>query len=170
MTLSASNAVWRNCEDADTILGSRDFVVIMRRWRQRGPLRVAGAWTPVGVVNTRRLADTMAELLREAASDTETRVVGAHELLHKVRAEDRERILDQLHDRTSAAIQRDAALRTEAEERLRVNERRSGRDRRSGRERRSNLGSGPSNTERRAGADRRSGRDRRQPELGVIGV
>jgi hypothetical protein len=146
-----------------TILGSRDFVVIVRRWRKRGPVRRPGVWAPASVVDDERLAEAMAELLREDTADIEVRVVSAYELRHKIHADDREHVLNELRDRTTSAIQRDLALRTAAGARLakRERERRSGHDRRSGHERRCRADLRPPRGERRAGVDRRSGRDRR---------
>jgi hypothetical protein len=151
------------CDYCGTILGSRDFVVIVRRWRQRGPVRRPGVWTPAGVVDDRELAEAMAELVQEGgAVGTEARVVSVHELLHKLRAEDRERILDRLNGRTTAEIERDLTLRRASEARLAsVHDRRSGRDRRLGGDRRSGRGSSLHGRERRSGRNRRSGRDRR---------
>jgi len=146
-----------------TILGSRDLVVIVRRWRQRGPVRRADMWTPVGVVDSPELAEEMAALVREEADGTEACVVSAHELLHKLRGEDRERILDRLNSRTTAEIKRDLELQSAAAARLASRpERRSGRDRRLGRDRRARLDLKPAESERRSRRDRRSGQDRRR--------
>jgi hypothetical protein len=122
---------------------------------------------PAGVVESHELAEAMAELLR-AEAGTEARAVSADELLHKVRQEDRERILDRLNGRTTADIKRDLALRRAATLALAgTRDRRSGLDRRSGDDRRSGRdqlagrdGSLPAD-DRRSGRDRRSRRDRR---------
>lgn len=114
------------------------------------------------MVDSRELADAMVALLAEEA-DTEARAVSAHDLLHRVREEDRERILDLLNGRTTADIERDLALRAAAAMRLvSGRNRRSGRDRRSGFDRRSHRDWSPPGGERRSGGDRRSGRDRRR--------
>jgi hypothetical protein len=118
-------------------------------------------WTPAGVVDDAELAEAMADLLREEGASTEARVVSTHELLHKLRSQDRERILGELNSRTTSEIERGLALRHAAATRLASYERRSGTDRRSGRDRRSGLDWSPPGDERRSGEDRRSGRDRR---------
>jgi hypothetical protein len=87
--------------------------------------------------------------------------------LHKVRDEDRERILDRLNSRTTAEITRDLELqRAGALVVAGIRDRRSGHDRRSGRDRRSRRDGVPARDaaprERRSGGDRRSGRDRRR--------
>jgi hypothetical protein len=104
----------------------------------------------------------MALLLREQEARTEARAVSAHELLHKLRSQDRERILDRLNSRSTAEIETDSALRRAAEARL-LNppERRAGRERRSDRDRRSGDARTRAPAERRSGRDRRSGHDRR---------
>lgn len=113
------------------------------------------------MVDSRELAEAMAALIREQTG-AEALVVTGWELLHKVRAEDRERILDQLNGRTTADIDRDLELRSAALARLASRpERRSGRDRRLRRDRRSGRGVLRIEGERRSGQDRRSGRDRR---------
>jgi hypothetical protein len=134
--------------------------VEVRRWRRQGPVRRPGVWNPAGVVDSRVLADAMAMLIREETG-AEARVVTGYELLHKVRAEDRERILDQLNGRTTADIRRDLELRSAAAARLTGRpERRSGHDRRLGRDRRARHSAVPAQGERRLGEDRRSGGDR----------
>jgi hypothetical protein len=148
----------RNASIPRTILGRRDFVVIVRR---QGPARRSGVWTPVGVVDDLELAATMADLLLEEEAGTEVSVVSADELLHTFQLQDRERILDRLNSRTTIDIQRDLTLRRAAAARLARPERRSGLDRRSGRDRRSAEDWIPSGGERRSGRDRRGGRDRR---------
>ena len=106
----------------------------MRRWRQLGPVRLAGVWAPASVVDDQELAEAMAALLREDGAGTQARVVSTYELLHKVPAEDRERILDRLNGRTTAEIERDRALqRAGAAVLASMHNRRSGYDRRSGR-------------------------------------
>jgi hypothetical protein len=135
-------------------------VVIVRRWRQRGPLRRYGTWTPAGVADDRELAEAMADLLREEEG-VEARTVSAYDLLHKLAAEDREHILERLNSRTTGDIARDLALREAARRRLASYERRSGCDRRSGHDRRSDRDWAPPGGDRRAGSDRRSGLDRR---------
>jgi hypothetical protein len=151
-------------EDGRTILGRRDFVVIVRRWRQQGPVRRPGAWTPAAVVDDQRLAEAIVLLLQEAETRIEVRAVSAHELLHKFRDLDRDRILDCLNNRTTADIDSDRALRCAAEARLlgSTRENRSGIERRSGLERRAHPDRYRAGSERRAGIDRRSGRDRRR--------
>ena len=145
-----------------TILGRRDFVVIVRRWRERGAVRRPGVWTPAGVADSRELADAMVALLAENAG-VEARAVSTHELLHREREEDRERILDLLNGRTTADIERDLALRAAAAMRLAsIRDRRGGRDRRSGFDRRSQRHWSPPGGDRRSGGERRSGRDRRR--------
>jgi hypothetical protein len=52
----------------------------------------------------------MAALLREESAWTEVRALSAQELLHEIRAEDCERILERLHNRTNAEIKRDLEL------------------------------------------------------------
>ena len=138
----------------------------MRRWRQRGPIRRPGAWTPASVVDDRELAEVIADLLQEEeGAGTEARVVSSYELLHELRAEDRERVLDQLNCRTTADIERNVMLRRRAEARLASYERRSGRDRRTGRDRRSSRrDASVAPGERRFGRDRRSGIDRRRTQ------
>jgi hypothetical protein len=121
-------------------------------------------WSPVGVVNDLKLAEAMADLVREGDRQSEVSVVSADDLLHEFRSQDREPILDRLNSRTTTDIQRDFALRRAAEARLaRGRERRAGLDRRSGLERRSGHEWTPPGGERRSGGDRRSGRDRRAP-------
>lgn len=148
------------CQHCGTILGKHDFVVLVRQWRQRGPLRRQGTWAPAGVTDDRELAEAMADLLRERA-EVEARVVSTYELLHKFGEVDRRRILERLNSRTTGDIGRDLALRESARRRLASYERRSGRDRRSSQDRRSGRGRRPPVSDRRSGADRRSGRDRR---------
>jgi len=151
----------RGWDDGETILGSNDLVVIVRRWRRRGSVRYLGAWNPVSVVDSRELAEAIATLIREEVG-TEARVVTSYELQHKLRSEDRERILDQLSDRTTGAIKLDLGLRSAAAMRLLgSHERRSGRDRRLGQDRRSGDQS-LAEYDRRSGRDRRSGGDRRR--------
>lgn len=114
------------------------------------------------MVDSRELAEAMAALLSEEAA-TEARAVSTHELLHREREEDRERILDRLNSRTTADIERDLALRQAASMRLAgTGERRSGRDRRTLAERRGDADARLPVGERRSGGDRRSGRDRRR--------
>jgi hypothetical protein len=149
------------CNHPGTILGRRDFVVIVRRWRQQGPVRRPGVWTPVGVVDDIEVAGVMADLVREEEPGTEVSVVSADELLHAFPAQDRESILGRLNSRTTNDIQRELTLRRSAEVRLTRRERRSGFDRRSGRDRRSGVGWIPPGGERRSAHERRSGRDRR---------
>jgi len=80
----------------------------------------------------------MAAVVREESAWTETRVVGAQELLHEFRAEESERILERLNGRARAE------------------------DRRSGRDRRSTAAQNtPAGGEERRRGERRSGRDRR---------
>lgn len=125
-------------------------------------MRRPGAWTPAGVVDSRELAEAMAALLGEEAR-TEARAVSAHDLLHRTREEDRERILELLNSRTTADIERDLRLRSTAAMRLAARrDRRAGRDRRSGADRRCEPDSRLPVGERRSGSDRRSGRDRRR--------
>jgi hypothetical protein len=113
------------------------------------------------VVDSRELAEATAALVGEAVG-IEALVISGYELQHKVRPDDRERILDQLSDRTTAAIKRDLELRSAAAMRLLgKSERRSGRDRRMGHDRRSEN-QGLAEYDRRSGHDRRSGRDRRR--------
>lgn len=150
------------CEDGDTILGKGDLVVIVRRWRRRGPVQRPGVWAPVGVVDSQELAEAMAAVVCEEIG-TEARVVTGDELLHKFGTEDRERILDQLNGRTTADIKRDLELRWTAAGRLASrHERRTGLDRRSGGDRRSDLDQSLAEYDRRSGHDRRSGRERRR--------
>jgi hypothetical protein len=157
-----TEGIWNACHNGGTILGRHDFVVIVRRWRQQGPVRGPGVWTPAAVADDQELAEVMAALLREDGSDTEARVVSAYELLHRFRSEDRERILDRLNSRTTADIARGVALRLAATARLAsMHERRSGRERRSGGDRRSGPDTSRPGGERRSGRDRRLGRDRR---------
>lgn len=89
----------------------------MRRWRRLGPVRQVGGWNPVSVVDSRDLAEAIATLIHEELG-TEARVLTSYELQHKFRSEDRARILDQLSDRTTAAIKRDLELRSAAAMRL----------------------------------------------------
>lgn len=127
--------------------------------------RYLGAWNPVSVVDSRELAQAIALLIREEAG-TEAQVVTSYELQHKVRAEDRERILGQLNSRTTAAIKLDLELRSSAAARLPSRpERRSGRDRRLGRDRRSAGNQGLAEHDRRSGRDRRAGQDRRRAQM-----
>ena len=133
----------------------------MRRWRQQGPIRRPGAWTPVGVVDNLELAVTMADLIREDEAGIDVSVVTADELLYEFRSQDRDPILDRLNSRTTSDIERDRALRRAAETRLGTPKRRSELDRRSGLERRSGPEGSPSGGERRSGHDRRSGLERR---------
>jgi hypothetical protein len=133
----------------------------VRRWRRRGTVRYLGDWNPVGVVDSGELAEAIATLIREEVG-TEVRVVTGYELQHKFRSEDRERILGQLTDRTTAAIRLDLELRSAAAIRfLGRPERRSGHDRRLGHDRRSKI-QGLAGSDRRSGRDRRSGQDRRR--------
>jgi len=131
--------------------------------RRRGTVRYLGAWHPVSVVDSRELAEAIAALIREEAG-TETRLVTDYELQHKLRSEDRERLLDQLSDRTTAAIKLDLELRSAAAMQLLGRpERRSGHERRLGHDRRSED-QGLAEYNRRAGSDRRSGQDRRRAQ------
>jgi hypothetical protein len=150
----------RRASIAGTILGRHDLIVIVRRWRQQGPARHPGVWTPVAVVDDLELAAAMADLLREETG-TDVSVVSADELLHVFRSQDRARILDRLNSRTTSEIQGEHSLRQEAEARLAKPRSRSGIDRRSGGDRRSGVDWKPSESERRSGRDRRSGPDRR---------
>jgi hypothetical protein len=135
----------------------------VRRWRRRGSVRYLGAWNPVSVVDSRELAEAIATLIREEVG-TEVRVVTGYELQHKFRSEDRERILYQVSDRTTAAIKRDLEFRSAVAMRLRGRpERRSGDDRRLGHDRRSEN-QGLAEYDRRSGHDRRSGQDRRRTQ------
>ena len=148
------------CDHPGTILGRRDFVVIVRRWRQQGPVRLPGVWTPVGVADDLELAAAMADLVREDEAGTDVSVISADELLYAFPSEDRARILDRLNSRTTNDIQHDLTLRRAAEARLAAHQRRSGLDRRSGRDRRSGIDRKPPGGQRRSGHDRRSA-DRR---------
>jgi hypothetical protein len=135
----------------------------VRRSRQRGTVRQAGLWKPVSVVDSRELAEAIASLIREEVG-TEAQVLTGYELQHKVRAEDRERILGQLNSRTTAGIKLDLELRSAAATRLpSTPDRRSGRDRRR-HDRRSGI-QGLAEYDRRSGGDRRSGRDRRRVQI-----
>jgi hypothetical protein len=149
------------CDHPGTILGRRDFVVIVRRWQQQDPIRPPGVWTPVGVVDDLELAAAMADLVREDEAGTDASVVSANELLYAFPSEDRARILDRLNSRTTNDLQRELTLRRAAEARLAKHERRSSLDRRSGRDRRSGIDRKPPGGQRRSGHDRRSGSDRR---------
>jgi hypothetical protein len=149
------------CDHPGTILGRRDFVVIVRRWRQQGPVRLPGAWTPIGVVDNLELAAAMADLVREDEAGNDVSVVSADELLYAFPSQDRARILDRLNSRTVNDIQRDLNLRRAAEARLAKHERRSSLDRRSGRDRRSGIDRSSPGGQHRSGRDRRSGCDRR---------
>jgi hypothetical protein len=133
----------------------------VRRWRQQGPIRLPGVWTPVGVVDDLELAAAMADLVREDEAGIDASVVSANELLYAFPSQDRARILDRLNSRTTDDIQRDLTLRRAAEARLAKHERRSNLDRRSGRDRRSGIDRKPPGGQRRFGRDRRSGSDRR---------
>ena len=150
------------CDDPGTILGRRDFVVIMRHWRQQGPVRSPDVWTPIGVVDSLELAAAMADLVREDEAGADVSVVSADDLFYELRSQDREHILERLNSRTSNEIQRDLALRRAAAERLAKHERRSGCDRRSGRNRRSDRDWKSPGRDRRLRGDRRSGLDRRR--------
>ncbi len=154
-------------------VGKNDFVIIVRRWRQRGPVRRGDAWKPAGVVDDAELARTMVELLMSADTLVEARALSYEGLLRELRAEDRERIFEELNNRTTGDAVRADALRAAAlargpgRERVAL-ERRSGRDRRSGQERRqavverSSAGGGYGvGGERRGSRDRRSRRERR---------
>jgi hypothetical protein len=149
------------CDHPGTILGRRDFVVIVRRWRKQGPNRLPGVWTPVGVADAVELAGAMADLVREDEAGADVSVVSADELFYELRSQDREHILDQLNSRTTNEMQRELALRRAAEARLAKPEHRSSLDRRSGRDRRSGIDLKPPGGQRRSGRDRRSGSDRR---------
>jgi hypothetical protein len=152
------------CDHVGTILGRRDFVVVMRQWRRQGPARSPGVWTPIGVVDDLELAATMADLVREAEAGADVSVVSADDVFYELRSQDREHILDRLNSRTTNEIERDLALRRTAAARLAKYKRRSG-DRRSGRDRRSGDDWKSPGRERRARGDRRSGRDRRRAEM-----
>jgi hypothetical protein len=136
-------------------------VVIVRRWRQQGPVRRPGAWTAVAVVDDLQLAAAIADLVSEEDVALDASVATADEVLHVFRGQDRERILDQLNGRTTKELLRELTLRRAAEGRLNRQERRSGVERRSGRERRFGIESVPPAGERRCGRDRRSRPDRR---------
>ena len=151
------------CHHPGTILGRRDFVVVVRHWRQQGPVRSPGVWTPVGVVDDLELAAAIADLVREAEAGADVSVVSADDLFYELRSQDREHILDRLNSRTTREIERERALRREAATRLAQHERRFG-DRRSGRDRRTGGKWKSPGSERRARGDRRSGRDRRRAE------
>ena len=117
----------------------------------------------------------MAELLR-AEHNTEVRAVSAAELMHKIRDEDRERIVASLNSRTTAEIERERTLQQAAAVRLSgTRDRRTGGDRRSGRDRRSTggrldrLDALLPRDDRRSGRDRRSGSDRRSLRRAYIG-
>lgn len=126
-------------------------------------------WTPAGVADDRELAEAMADLLREEPG-VEARILSAYDLLHKLGADDRERILERLNSRTTHDIERDLGLREAGRRRLACYERRSGRERRrSRRDRRSDQGWIPPGGERRSGGDRRSGLERRGVSTAAAG-
>jgi hypothetical protein len=110
----------------------------------------------VAVVGDRLVASGMAELLVESTPQTEARVLTGSELLRELRADERERIVDQLNSPTRSDVERAEALKLAA---LARRERRSGADRRSGIDRR--VAPKSRAAERRSGHDRRSGVDRR---------
>ena len=115
----------------------------------------------------------MVELLMSADALVEARALSYERLLRELRAEDRERIFEELNNRTTGDRVRADALRAAALARRPGREhvaleRRSGRDRRSGQERRravverSSVGGGYGvGGERRSSRDRRSRRERR---------
>lgn len=145
------------------MLGSHDYIVVVRRWRQRGPVRHASPWEPAGIAGDAAVAAAMAEL---AAAEPlrEARVLTRASLLKELRSEDRERILDRLGNPTKGDLARAAELRRLALAKLAQGERRSGRDRRSGGDRRRTTASVPE-SDRRSGRERRSGLDRRATAL-----
>jgi hypothetical protein len=124
-------------------------------------------WTPIAVVDDLELAAAMAELLLEDEAGVEVSVVSTDDVLHTLRAQDREHILERLNNRTLGEIERGRALQSAAAARLAEADRRTGHDRRSGRERRSIAERKPPGGERRSGRDRRSGRERRQVRAGT---
>ena len=91
-----------------------DFVVIVRRWRQQGPRRPPGPWTPIGVAADAALASVMAEALAAEHADDEARAVGRDQLAREFGVEARERILELLSNPTIAESAQAAALREEA--------------------------------------------------------
>ena len=105
------------CHDSGTILGRRDFVVIVRRWRSMERFGVPACglqpawWTAVSSGRRWRSSSKMGWAPRCAPSAPTS-------CCHKVREEDRERILDRLNSRTTADIERDLALRRAATLRL----------------------------------------------------
>jgi hypothetical protein len=134
-------------------------------------------WEPVGWVDDSAVAETMAELLRADAPETEVRVVPTAELTAALGSGVAATIRDRLRNATVAEVRDARELELRAAERLRlarkpraavpdrVGERRSGADRRSGGDRRrTGRRAGELRIERRKG-DRRSGRDRRRPAL-----
>jgi len=146
---------------------------VPRRVPPRFGVRVR--WQPIGLVAERELAETIVGLQRETSPQIRAMAVAVTMLSAEVGAEEAERILDRVHNRTTAETARAAALEQLARERLasaaetaapRTAERRAGVDRRSGQERRASgasaNGHAPRPIERRSGRDRRSGSDRRR--------
>ncbi len=109
----------------------------------------------------------MAELLLEDEVGVEVSVVSTDDVLHTLRSQDREHILERLNNRSLGEIERGRALQSAATARLAKPDRRTGHDRRSAHDRRSVADWKPPGGERRSGRDRRSGRERRQVRAGT---
>ena len=164
------------CDDSCTIVGKHDFVVIVRHWRQHGPVRRADAWLPAAVSDDPKVAATMAQLIMSANRLDEARALSHSALVRELSTEDRERIFGLLQNRTTADTARAAALHKAALARL--TERRDGIDRRSGSDRRKAMerrhqrseitasmraaGERRTGIQRRRSSDRRSGSERRE--------
>jgi hypothetical protein len=130
-------------------------------------------WQPVAAVADPGLAETIVVLLSESSPGQRAMVVAVARLASEVGGEEAERILDRVHNPTTAETRRAVALERRAREQLaqaagdatRWIERRSDVDRRSGMERRVAesiaVGGRSRALEVWAGRNRRSGRDRR---------
>src|SRR6201988_591900 len=146
------------------MVGAHDFVILVRRWRQHGSRRLAGAWAPAATTPDALVATAIADLVMSANPEDEARALKRSELMKELGAEEQERILDLLHNPRTNDTARAAELRQAAAMELAgpALDRRAGNDRRSGRQRRSREGgSRLREVSPRPEADRRSGRERR---------
>ena len=120
-------------------------------------------WKPAGFVEDEGLANAMVQLLRERSPGVQARTVPLRGLVAGLGGEEAERVLERLHNRTTADAARARELEREAAKRLAEGllRRRSEVDRRSGVDRRAAAGHRIGAPDRRVNRERRSGVDRR---------